>query len=819
VSPQANKHTQDSITDTNHISRKTLHSTLLLDDTLGKLVHQCVAEASQYPTIQDYLQACRSKGDLQPNLHQLPHPAAKLLQQIQSFGAVIQMTSPPWTDQKKQETVKRGPHRSAYEHVDFLREEFSDMVRKKFWTVLPLARVIDHPELRLSPLGIVPQHERRPRIICDYSFYGVNEDTVPTGPHQAMRFGRTLNRIMTQIVRANPKFGPVLLGKYDLADGYYRLPLNTNQAMHLACLFPESPGEESLVAIPLVLPMGWTESPPYFCAATETIIDLTNSSFDEAPKHPPHRLEHHITYGENNAKQLPTLPIPHHRYSQFYDKPLANTDVYIDDIIGLYQPSSMPVPQFIRHIFHNVDRVFRPVDSKDTTPRSEPISVKKLLKGDGDLATRKVILGWIIDTHQFTLELTKRRLQRLLELLHELPRSRKRISTKTWQKVLGELRSMAPALAGSRGLFGPLQKALASNNNRVNLTADAHDFLDDFRWLAKNLHDRPTRLFELVPAPPQVIGTTDASGIGLGGIFFVPTAQATPSEPSYHSYVWRYRLPEDISARLLSEANPKGSITNSDLELAAAVVHPDVIASQYDISETTVATLHDNTPTVFWQKRGSTTTTGPAAYLLRWHALHTRQLRYISLHDYIPGPRNTMADNASRLFDLSFEEILTHFNSVYPQPLPWIGCTPRPETISNVITALCRKRSEPESLHPGPTKPPILGNCGWTSALHTTSTHGSPPRQIHSRISKCSDRGIEKADSPPATTPCELARLLTPSEWWDKHTSNWGPGISDWIDSPANLTSASNDNYERSRNKTQPRHVSNPSRSNSSNIS
>jgi hypothetical protein len=67
---------------------------------------------------------------------------------------------------------------------------------------------------------------------------------------------------MTQIVRANPKFGPVLLGKVDLADGYYRIPLNPAHAVRLACLFPKSTGEEPLVAIPLVLPMGWTESPP-----------------------------------------------------------------------------------------------------------------------------------------------------------------------------------------------------------------------------------------------------------------------------------------------------------------------------------------------------------------------------------------------------------------------------------------------------------------------------------------------------------------------------------------------------------------------------
>jgi hypothetical protein len=70
-----------------------------------------------------------------------------------------------------------------------------------------------------------------------------------------MRFVNALKRIMKRIIRANPKFGPVLLGKYDLADGYYRIPLNINHAVRLACLLPPSDKEEPLVAIPLVLPV------------------------------------------------------------------------------------------------------------------------------------------------------------------------------------------------------------------------------------------------------------------------------------------------------------------------------------------------------------------------------------------------------------------------------------------------------------------------------------------------------------------------------------------------------------------------------------
>jgi hypothetical protein len=163
------------------------------------------------------------------------------------------------------------------------------------------------------------------------------------------------------------------------------------------------------------------------------------------------------------------------------------------------------------------------------------------------------------------------------------------------------------------------------------------------------------------------------SVIGLGVIFFVPTEQSTPSKPSYRSCVWRYRLPENIRHEIVTDTNPKGSINSCDLELAAAIVQPDVIATQYDIAETTIASLHDNTPTVFWQKRDSNTTTSPAPYLLRVHTLHSRQLWYISTRDYIPGSQNATADCASRLFELPSNKFLTHFDSVFPQPYQRIG--------------------------------------------------------------------------------------------------------------------------------------------------
>ncbi|KAI2504450.1 hypothetical protein MHU86_10039 [Fragilaria crotonensis] len=83
------------------------------------------------------------------------------------------------------------------------------------WTVLPLADAMTLPDLHLSPLGVVPQRDRRPRPIVDYTFSGVNDETVRLAP------GKALQRILNKVVHAHPVYGPVYLAKIDIADGFY----------------------------------------------------------------------------------------------------------------------------------------------------------------------------------------------------------------------------------------------------------------------------------------------------------------------------------------------------------------------------------------------------------------------------------------------------------------------------------------------------------------------------------------------------------------------------------------------------------------------
>ena len=72
-----------------------------------------------------------------------------------------------------------------------------------------------------------------------------------------------------------------------------------------------------------------------------------------------------------------------------------------------------------QHLLHAIDEVLaRPEVSK--TQRQEAVSLKKLLKGDGSWGTRKVILGWVVDTVRQTIELPAHRKAELAEIFEGL---------------------------------------------------------------------------------------------------------------------------------------------------------------------------------------------------------------------------------------------------------------------------------------------------------------------------------------------------------------------------------------------------------------
>ena len=338
--------------------------------------------------------------------------------------------------------------------------------------------------------------------------------------------------------------------------------------------------------------MGWVQSPPTFSTMSETICDLANRYIRQhGLRVEPHRLEELAAPMDDlSASPTPrsrseedtladltlalgqTAPAPLDAQFELappsnrpLKRPLAHTDVFVDDFIQLCQGGQRRLKAIRQHLLHAVDAVLaRPEVSAES--RLEAISLKKLLKGDGSWGTRKIILGWLIDTVRQTIELPAHRKIELSQLFHEL-RGKQRVTRKRWEQILGKLRFVSVAIPGSAGLFCALQLALnKSSHGRVRLTTAIQHHLSTFARLAASLGSRPTYLAEIVPQDPNLLGATDAAKPGMGGVYFDATGAA---------YVWRQPFSPDIQRRLVSFDNPRGTITNSDLEQAGllAQVH------------------------------------------------------------------------------------------------------------------------------------------------------------------------------------------------------------------------------------------------------
>jgi hypothetical protein len=410
------------------------------EDELDDLVRQAAAQYEASPSLEHFVKAMRDpRGDFNQHVGHIAHPAAHLLNHLRCSGAPVTCQGTQWTFAQKAATLTRGPHQSASKHIPFHRQEFVDMIHKGQWTVLPAILVLHEPQIHLSPLGFVPQrHGGRERlVISDYTFFGLNHETVPLSPSECMQFVRALWRILRHGKSANPHHGPIYLSKIDIADGFYRICVRASDVPKLGILFSAALGEEYMVGFPLALPMGWTESLKIFTAATETVAEMTNMSLKSGERFPAHHLE---VISETPPPPAPLLPkstpsleptslptLPLRPDAPNYGPPLALWDVYVHDFLVLVQGGRRTRLRVKRALLHSLDQVMRPLDSADSSFRQDPASVKNMGKGDVTWATLKTILGWILDTLDKTISLPPHRLVRVRDILDSISPNQRRV--------------------------------------------------------------------------------------------------------------------------------------------------------------------------------------------------------------------------------------------------------------------------------------------------------------------------------------------------------------------------------------------------------
>jgi hypothetical protein len=734
---------------------------------------------------------------MHPCIGSLPHPTAEYLHELASTGVPASFADDPWTVTQLDSVLHKGPHKSAAtDFAKFIVEDMFDYVQMGYWVVLPYASVRHLPNLRLAPAGVVPQRERRPRPIMDYSFYNTNAACLPDAPLQAMQFGTALHRLLERLVYCNRTQGPPVLAKVDLADGYYRVPLSSAASLALAVLIPtDSPHDPTpLVALPLALPMGWAHSPPYFCAFTETVTDITNrASLSLHPKHP--------LLGQTQCTQEPVENSFHPTAVILGGNsvpPLAHADVYIDDFMLVAQrPYHLPL---MNTLLHSLDKVFQ---DPPPTNRRQIVSASKISKGDATFSTQKRILGWDIDTHRMTLSLPTHRMDSMTELIQGTLH-RKRVSRKTWQRLLGTLRSTSPALYGAKHLFSTLQHALSDQRGRrIRLTSLLRASLMDWTLLATTANAVPVPLHTVVPHPPQIIGATDASKQGMGGFYITQS----PRGPEYH--LWRAAFPPSITSAFLSQESPTGLITNSDLELAGLVLGSTLIAQRHYHPYQHISLASDNTPAVAWITKGSTTSNGPSAYLLHMLAQSRRSHKYQLTVPFTSGISNTIADCCSRLFHLNDDTFLQHMRDRFPIQPCWKLAPVPSEILSSTNSALLKKLQKLRFMPHDETLRTPFGTSGIPFAKNSVMTPSSNTLMIPYPCFKSLPIDIDKAQWLPAGLRSSLARWKEPYVPLARRWPHWAAPIRAY--SPReNWTYAYPGNSLLTKNKIPPLHVSNP---------
>lgn len=533
-------------------------------------------------------------------------------------------------------------------------------------------------------------------------------------------------------------------------------------------VLPDPPGSPVRIVVPSALQMGWMESPAHFACATETGRDIIQTLVNDGVELPPHTKEHYMA-PERPPKRRKTGP-----------NDFSSLNVYIDDYcLGVVEsPDGTLLKRVSRAALHTIHAMFPPPEALGHIGGKDSISQRKLEKGDARWDVEKEILGFLLNGRDRTIRLPQAKADAIAKELNTTLR-RRRVPLKRFQKIVGKLRHAATILPAAKGLFTPINNALKGNVPWIGLGkgSDVRRNLRDLGQLVASLALRPTHVAEIVESSPEFVGHCDACATGAGGVWF--------SEHLSQPLVWRVHFPPVISEDVVSDNNPDGSITNSDLELAGVLLHQFALQSVVDVHHTQTGMFCDNTPSVAWVDRMASRSQAPiAGRLLRGLAMRQRALHAAPTSiASIAGTDNKLADVASRAFFsnpvpmLDDNNFLTFFSTEFPLPQmqSWQVVHPTPELTSLVLSTLQGKIF---SMRQWTTKAGRgIGNPGWNTAGTAASTRTS--RTSPNRPSNQHSLPL-LSGSGKATSEKELRSKLARS----KRGLDMSPSRQCWLDIP-----------------------------------
>ena len=192
-------------------------------------------------------------------------------------------------------------------------------------------------------------------------------------------------------------------------------------------------------------------------------------------------------------------------------------EVFIDDFIAAARAKS---PKELKHISRALLHAIHDVFPEGVhSPEDQPISVKKMDKGEAQWDVVKEVLGWICDGKEKTICLPSEKVNKIVKALKEMLRCKAGTPFEEFRQLMGKLYHASIGIPAGKGFMTPLNHQLAKGPKKVwfrkgSLQREALQL-----WIAL-LHDamtKPTRARELLPASPDYVGLKDASRDGAHG--------------------------------------------------------------------------------------------------------------------------------------------------------------------------------------------------------------------------------------------------------------------------------------------------------------
>ncbi len=165
----------------------------------------------------------------------LHHPAAEILKSYATLGCPTE-TGRPWSLDQMQAAITRGPHISTLVpkaseqlHAEVLEKVKNGQARVVLWDDI---KDNPPPQLKISPVAMIPHKSRKFRAILDLSFPvklqdgtvvpSVSDTTTKTAPRGAIdQIGHSLQWIIHVFAPADDN-DKIFMAKWDIKDGFWR---------------------------------------------------------------------------------------------------------------------------------------------------------------------------------------------------------------------------------------------------------------------------------------------------------------------------------------------------------------------------------------------------------------------------------------------------------------------------------------------------------------------------------------------------------------------------------------------------------------------